>query len=41
MSEINPEKLELDLADRALEEAMALLADVRFSASRAPTGKES
>jgi len=34
MSEINPEELELDLADRALEEAMALLADVHFSTSR-------
>jgi hypothetical protein len=34
MSEINPEELELDLADRALEEAMALLANVRFSVSR-------
>ncbi|HYW81931.1 MAG TPA: hypothetical protein VFB30_01665, partial [Spirochaetia bacterium] len=34
MSEINPEELGLDLADRALEEAMALLANVRFSASR-------
>jgi len=34
MSEINPEKLELGLADRALQEAMALLADVHFSTSR-------